>query len=52
MTVRHNLYIFLICFFLSVCCAEQCKGFDCMRNYIDKPEPAYKWSDTGVSSFL
>ena len=19
-----------------------------MRNYIDKPEPAYKWSDTGV----
>ena len=48
MTVRHNLFIFLICLFLSVCCAEQCKGFDCMRNYIDKPEPAYKWSDTGV----
>ena len=19
-----------------------------MKNYIDKPEPAYKWSDTGV----
>ena len=48
MVVRHIIINFLISVFLPACHADSCRGFDCMRDYIDKPEPAYKWADTGV----
>ena len=27
---------------------QSCSGYECLKNYIDKPEPAYKWTDTGA----
>ena len=28
--------------------SQSCSGYDCLKNYIDRPEPAYKWTDTGA----
>ena len=43
-----SLSLILLCLLGSALSAGSCRGYDCMKNYIDKPEPAYKWSDTGV----
>ena len=26
---------------------QSCKGYDCLKTYVDKPDPAYGWEDTG-----
>ena len=48
MIVRNMIFTFITSLFLPACTGDPCRGFDCMRSYIDKPEPAYKWADTGV----
>ena len=25
-----------------------CHGYACLKNYVDKPDAAYEWSDTGL----
>ena len=27
--------------------AQSCEGYDCLKAYVDKPDPAYQWEDTG-----
>ena len=26
---------------------QDCAGYDCLKNYIDRPEPLYQWTDLG-----
>ena len=48
--MENNLFCALV-FLLTVSGlseGQSCSGYECLKNYIDKPEPAYKWTDTGV----
>ena len=26
---------------------QTCSGYDCLKTYVDRPEPLYKWADIG-----
>ena len=26
---------------------QDCIGYECLKNYIDRPEPLYRWEDIG-----
>ena len=28
-------------------CTSFCAGYDCLKEYVDKPDPNYRWIDTG-----
>ena len=42
------LYVLGIIYLVGVADGQSCSGYDCLKNYIDRPEPAYKWTDTGT----
>ena len=29
-------------------CTSFCAGYDCLKEYIDKPDENYAWTDTGI----
>jgi len=35
------------CQVTSLKLTQTCKGYDCLKGYIDKPDSAYQWEDTG-----
>ena len=46
----YSILIFLIS--LGACSnalkdTQDCAGYDCLKNYIDRPEPLYQWTDLG-----
>ena len=43
-----NLYVLGVLFLIGLGDSQSCSGYDCLKNYIDRPEPAYKWTDTGA----
>jgi len=48
-----GLALLLLVVFISVCqvrslkLTQSCSGYDCLKAYIDKPDSAYQWEDTG-----
>ena len=42
------LYVLGIIYLVGVADGQSCSGYDILKNYIDRPEPAYKWTDTGT----
>ena len=42
------LYVLGVVFLIGQGVSQSCSGYDCLKNYIDRPEPAYKWTDTGA----
>jgi len=43
-------FIFLILFIIGTKGSwyENCTGYDCLKEYVDKPDPNYAWHDTGI----
>merc|ERR1712179_732410 len=40
--------IFLFLFILGSEGLEPCKGYYCLKQYVDKPDSHYAWTDTGI----
>ena len=49
MSFLRDLFVFLVIFQICTCLkdTQDCAGYDCLKNYIDRPEPLYKWTDLG-----
>ena len=49
--MNYNIVFFELFFscaiFCSVVFGQSCSGYDCLKNYVDKPDSSYKWTDTG-----
>ena len=44
----YSSIIFLICVGAhALKDTQDCAGYDCLKNYIDRPEPLYQWTDLG-----
>ena len=44
-----NLYVLGIIYLIGLGDGQpSCSGYDCLKNYIERPEPAYQWTDTGA----
>ena len=28
-------------------CLQECHGYECLKEYVERPDPAYRWEDTG-----
>ena len=41
------LFLYLTTQALSLKDTQSCEGYECLRVYLDRPEPAYKWADLG-----
>ena len=42
------LIFFLVYIALNTTFAHSCKGFTCVEEYVNKPDDAFTWSDTGM----
>ena len=42
------LIFFLVYIAFDATFAQSCTGFNCLEEYVNKPDDAFTWSDTGM----
>ena len=50
MDTKHALLCHLLlglAILLPPVACQQCAGYECLKNYVDKPDSSYRWTDSG-----